>query len=141
MKINHENNITTFDYRTYKCSDPDIIRYNTSDRKIWYGSVKNVETSLKIQYIFDSGFSNKDPGILEFLLNPNKKFELDWKNPKEILVINRLINSEIESLKITSLIELITKLVMNSWTEGFEYGKKSTQEELKNILGLENAKS
>lgn len=140
MKILHKENIVTLDYRTYDCVIPDVMVYNTSDRKIWYGRIDGNETCLKVRYIFDSGFIN-NPGILEFLFDPDKQFEINWKDPVEVLKINRFCNLQVKDISISLLIELIAKLTFNSWTAGFTYGEIHLQDNLKKLLGITNGKS
>lgn len=135
MKIINQDNITTFDYRTFDCSHPDIIVYNTSDRKIWYGKIDKTESFLKIQWIFEAGFNNK-PEILEFLFSPYKAFEINWNDPKEVLKINRFVNSELNKLTVTDLLDLISKVKVTNWNIGHETGKTEIRNQLKELIGL-----
>lgn len=135
MKISNKENITTLDYRTFDCSHPNTMVYNTSDKKIWYGKIDGTESFLKIQWIFNAGFANK-PEILEFLFSPDKEFEIDWSNPKEVLKINRFVNSELNKLTITDLLDLISKVKFNNWNTGCEFGKTDIQNQLKELIGI-----
>lgn len=135
MKIVNNENITTFDYRTFDCSHPDIMVYNSSDKKIWYGKIDKTESYLKVQWIFYAGFANK-PEILEFLFSPDREFEIDWSNPKEVLKINRFVNSEVNKITVTNLLDLISKVKVTNYQIGYETGKTDIQNQLKELIGI-----
>ena len=135
MKISNKENITTFDYRTFDCSHPDMIVYNTSDKKIWYGKIDKTESYLKVQWVFYAGFENK-PEILEFLFSPDREFEIDWNNPKEVLKISRFVNSKLSELKTTDLLDLISKVKVTNYRTGYETGKTDIQNQLKELIGV-----
>ena len=135
MKISNKENITTFDYRTFDCFHPDTIVYNTPDKKIWYGKIDKTESYLKVQWVFDVGEFAK-PEILEFLFSPDRVFEINWNDPKEVLKINRFVNSKLSEITVTDLLDLIGKVKLNNWTAGYEYGKIDIQNQLKELIGV-----
>ena len=144
MKINNNEHVLTFDFRTYKSNDPSLIKYNTSEKEIWYGSpVKEIsnDTSLKIKYIFNCGFNYIDDS-LELLFDQEKEFQsIDWKNSQDVLKINRYINNRIKEISISDIINIITTISLNNWTNGFKFGQEKIQQDLQTIIGLKNAKS
>lgn len=135
MKIINKENITTFDYRTFDCSHPDTMVYNSSDKKIWYGKIDKTESYLKVQWVFDAGEFAK-PEILEFLFSPDRVFEINWNDPKEVLKINRFVNSKLSEITVTELINLISKVKFNNWVAGYAFGRIKIQNELKELIGI-----
>ena len=137
MKISNTPNILLFDFRTYVDQQPNIIRYETSDREIWYGSHNSCVTSLKIKYNLNL-VSNQN---LEFLFDSEKEFEsIDWKNQKEILKINRFLNLKIKEFTINDIITIIEKIYECGWNHGYDSARNKIQNDLQIILGLKDGK-
>lgn len=137
MKISNTPNILLFDFRTYVDQEPNMIRYETSDREIWYGSHNSYVTSLKIKYNLNL-VSNQN---LEFLFDSEKEFEsIDWKNQKEILKINRFLNLKIKEFTINDIITIIEKIYECGWNHGYDSARNKIQNDLQIILGLKDGK-